>query len=152
MHLRDGLIWELPIFGIFSPMLDAMVPGLGKNRAREAAGTFTITNGVAYSDDFEVKASTLRLQYRGTVDYEQRVNAKVEAEMFRDAWLVGKAVSLVLSPLTKVFEYRVTGSLQHPNMQPVFIPKFLLLPLRPFHTIKSLIPDRSVPDPTLQPQ
>ena len=36
-YLRDGLIWQAPIFGIFSPVLNSISPGLGTSRAREAA-------------------------------------------------------------------------------------------------------------------
>ena len=49
--------------------------------------------------------------------------------------------------MTKVFEYRVTGSLANPKSEPRYIPKFLLLPLRPFQTIREfLTPDKSEPE------
>lgn len=140
--LRNGLIWEIPVFGIFSPVLDAIVPGLGKNRAKHASASFVITNGVARTEDLEIRASTLRIQYRGTVDYAGKVEARVEAEILRDAFLIGRLVSLTLMPLTKLFEYKVTGNIEQPKMDPVYIPKFLLMTLRPFHTLKSLLPDK----------
>ncbi len=147
IRLRDGLIWKIPIFGIFSPMLDALVPGLGKSRAREASATFAITNGVAHSEDMEIRASTVRMQYRGTVDHEQRVDARVEAEILRDMKVIGRVVSLALSPLTKLFEFKVTGTVDQPKMEPLYIPKFLMAPLRPFHTIKQLFPEKSAETP-----
>src|SRR5262249_31619671 len=51
VNLRDGLIWDIPIFGVFSPALDTVMPGLGSSRAREGSATFVVTNGVIYSDD-----------------------------------------------------------------------------------------------------
>jgi hypothetical protein len=142
VRLREGLLWEIPVFGIFSPVLDAIMPGVGKNRARKGSADFKITNGVAYSDNLEIRASTLRLQYRGSVDYQTRVDARVEAEILRDAWVIGRIVSLALTPLTKIFEYKVSGTVGDPKMQPLYIPKFLMMTLRPFHTLKSLLPGK----------
>jgi hypothetical protein len=149
-NLQDGLIWEIPIFGVFSPVLDAIVPGLGKSRASAGTGTFAITNGVIRSEDLEIRATGVRLQYRGTVDLETRVNARVEAMLLRDMWLVGPVVSTVFWPVTKMFEYRVTGSLYSPQLDPIFIvPKIVLIPFRPFSFLKSLFeePPRTNPPP-----
>jgi hypothetical protein len=144
VSLHDGLIWEIPIFGIFSPVLDAIVPGLGSSRASQGSATFVINNGVIQSDDLEIRASAMRLQYRGAVDLESRVDARVEAELLRDTWVIGRLVSLVLWPVSKLFEYRVSGTLQQPRSEPVFfIPKLVLLPFHPIRTMKELFPEES---------
>ncbi|MCX6927348.1 MAG: hypothetical protein NT154_29710, partial [Verrucomicrobia bacterium] len=54
MALRDGLIWEIPVFGIFSDVLNSMVPGLGSSRASAGTCTFGITNGLIRSDDMDI--------------------------------------------------------------------------------------------------
>jgi hypothetical protein len=140
VNLRDGLIWEIPVFGIFSPVLDAVVPGLGSSRASEASATFDITNGVVGTDDLEVRASgaaAMRLQYWGTVNLRGAVNGRMQAELFRETWGIGPALSFMLWPVSKMFEYRVTGTLEHPHSEPVFIvPRILLMPFRPAHPAK----------------
>ena len=146
LALRDGLIWEIPIFGIFSDVLNGMVPGLGSSRASAGTCTFTITNGIIRSDDMDIRSTGMRLQYRGTLDFQGQVKARVEAGLLRDVWLVGPIVSTVLWPVTKLFEYRVTGNLDDPKAEPVFlIPKVMLLPFQiPFHpirTLKGLLPE-----------
>ena len=144
VDLQDGLIWEVPIFGIFSPVLDGVVPGLGSNRASAGTGTFIITNGVIHSDDLEIRSTALRLQYRGTVDLQGHVNARVEAGLLRDMWLVGPLVSTVFWPMTKMFEYKVTGTLSQPKTDPLyFIPKIMLVPFHPLRTLKELLPEDS---------
>ena len=143
VRLADGLLWDIPIFGLFSPVLNAINKDLGSSRAKEAKGTFLLTNSVIYTRDMEILSPPARLHYDGTVDFAGQVSANVEAEMFRDTFLVGPLLSLLTSPVTKVFEYRVTGSLANPQSEPRFIPKFLLLPLRPFQTIREfLAPDK----------
>ena len=55
--------------------------------------------------------------------------------------MVGKAVSLLFSPITKLFEYRVLGTLQDPKVEPLYlIPRVLLLPLRPLRSLLDLVP------------
>jgi hypothetical protein len=141
LKLRDGLIWEIPLFGIFSPVLDSIVPGLGSSRANSGTCSFVITNGVIRTDDLEIKSRAMRLAYRGTVDFKQQLNARVDAELMRDVWLVGPLVSTAFWPVTKMFEYRVTGSLDEPKTKPVYIvPKILVLPFLPFRVLRGLLP------------
>ncbi len=64
----------------------------------------------------------------------------------RNMWLVGPVVSTVFWPVTKLFEYRVGGTLSNPKTEPVFlIPKVLMMPFQmPFHpirTLKGLLPE-----------
>ena len=138
-QLRDGLIWEMPFFGVLSPALDAVVPGLGSSRMSEGSARFAITNGVIFSDSLEMRSLTMRLQYTGTVDLEERVEARVTADLLRDTWVVGRVISLALWPVSKLFEYKITGTLSQPKSDPVYIiPKIIMLPLHPIGTLGSL--------------
>jgi len=139
MNLQDGLIWEVPVFGFFSPILNAVIPGSGNNRAKEATATFAIANGVFSSSDLRIHASGMRLKYEGTVDFDARINGRVEAQLFRDTPGIGRVVSTVLWPVTKVFEYKVTGTFNKPKPEPVFIPKLLLMPFHPVRTLRELL-------------
>ena len=139
VRLVDGLLWDIPIFGLFTPVLNAVSKDLGSSRAKVAKGTFILTNSVIYTKNLEIQSPPAWLHYHGTVDFAGNVNANIEAEMFRDTFLVGPIISLLTSPVTKVFEYRVTGSLANPRSEPRYIPKFLLLPLRPFQTLREFL-------------
>jgi hypothetical protein len=138
--LRDGLIWAIPIFGVMSAPLDGILPGLGSSRVTSGAARFVITNGVVFSDDLEWRAPAMRLQYVGGVDLGGRVNATVQAEPLRDTWLVGRIVSLALWPVSKILEFKVTGTLDQPKAEPMYIPKVLTAPLHPFRALKELFP------------
>jgi hypothetical protein len=149
-ELRDGLIWEIPIFGVLSPLLDSIVEGWGRTRISDAAAHFVITNSVIRSDDLELRSPALRLFYRGTVDFNMNVDAKVEAEVGRDTPLVGLFVNLVTMPFSKIFETRVTGTLLNPKREPatwvgsglgmLFNPIF-----HPWRTLKDLLPGEKPP-------
>jgi hypothetical protein len=141
LNLHNGLLWDIPLFGVISPVLDGIMPGLGSSRATDGACTYLLTNGVFRTADLDIRTPTMRLQYRGDVDLaaDYALNAKVEAELLRDMWLVGPLVSTVLSPVTKLFEYKVQGTLDHPKLEPVtIVPKIMLLPFQPFRIFKGL--------------
>jgi hypothetical protein len=139
-NLHDGLLWDIPIFGILSPVLNTFLPGLGNSRATDAVAKFSITNGVIYTDSLEIRSTMMRLEYTGTVDLKQNVHARVIAQLLRDTWVVGPLVSTVLWPVSKLFEYKITGTLKNPKSEPVYVPKLLLLPLHPIRTLEGMFP------------
>ena len=139
VHLTEGLLWDIPLFAVLSPMLNKIIPGLGHSRAREGRAAYTITNSVIHSRDVQIRASAMELKYRGTVDFEGRLDATMEAELFRNVPGIGVILSKVLWPVTKLFEYRITGTLAEPRLdEKYFIPKVVLFPLQPVKTLKDL--------------
>ncbi len=139
--LRDGLLWDIPIVSILSPVLNTVSPGLGNSRATEASAKFVVANGLIFSDSLEIRSTMTRLEYVGTIDLHQNVNAHVTAQLLRDTPLVGPLFSTVLWPVSKLFEYHITGSLKDPRSEPIFVlPKLLLLPLHPIRTLEDIIP------------
>ena len=141
-HLRDGLIWDIPLFGILSPVLNSVSSGLGNSRATDAQAKFVITNGVMYSNPLEINTGMTRLQYSGTVDLRGNVNAYVTAHLLHNFPFVGPLISMVTSPLTKLFEYKVTGTLENPKRESVvpLVPGLLEMPFHPIRTLEGLVP------------
>jgi hypothetical protein len=138
-QLTNGLLWELPLFGVFSPVLNAFFPGLGNSRARHAGTTFQISNSVIYSKDLEIRATAMRMKYQGSVDFEQRVEGTMEAELLRDVPALGFLISKVFWPVTKLFEYKISGTLENPKTEQLYlISKVFILPFQPFKTLKDL--------------
>ncbi|HWN94439.1 MAG TPA: AsmA-like C-terminal region-containing protein [Methylomirabilota bacterium] len=137
--LRDGLLWEVPVFGLFSPILNKINEGSGNQRAKEATATFVIANSVIATSDLSIRASAMQLNYQGTVDFDARINGRMEAELFRNTPGFGPVVSKMFWPVTKLFEYKVTGTFSKPKSEPLFIPKILLMPFHPLRTMRELL-------------
>jgi hypothetical protein len=129
-NVQDGFLWGVPLFGFFTPVLDGIAPGLGTSRITGGGGTFTVTNSVVYTRDMQVRAPAFRLGYKGKVDLDGSLDAIAEAQIFRDAWVVGKLFSIALWPVSKVFEARVSGTIEAPKTDLRYVPKFLLAPFR----------------------
>jgi hypothetical protein len=143
--LRDGLIWDVPVFGLLSPVLNSVSPGLGNSRATDASARVTMTKGVVSTDKLEIHTSLMRLDYHGSVDLLGNLNADVTAELFRDLPGVGDFLSIVSSPATKIFESKVTGTIKEPKSKPIYIPRFLLYMLHPIHTLEDLSAPAAAP-------
>jgi hypothetical protein len=146
IHVHDALLWDIKLFGLFSPVLNMISPGWGHSRVREAAGTFVITNGAISSDDLVLRCQGFVLNLRGTVDKNKKINARLEAVLSREAPVVGSFLSLAFTPLSKMFEYHISGPVRDPVLEPVYVPKFILFLLHPFHSLKSIAAPESPPD------
>jgi hypothetical protein len=161
LRLRDGVVWDIPIFGIFSPVFNTISPGLGQSRADEALATFAIVNGTVISRDLRVRSPELSMGYQGSVDFEGNVDAIMQARLLKDSGALGPLISTVLWPLTKIFEYRLSGTLAEPVAEPIHIPKFLFLALEPFKALQGVLrgvgeavnpkPEELTPTPTPTP-
>jgi hypothetical protein len=150
MRLSNGLLWDVPVFGLISPVLNVVTPGLGlgNNRATDAAGRFIMTNGVIFTDSLDIHTTMLRVRYDGTVDLQQNVNARATAQFLRSTPIFGSMMSLMLSPVSKAFECEVTGTLGQPKVKPVHtISNFLLVPLHPIRSVE----DAFESSPTSEP-
>lgn len=150
VRLRDGFLWSIPVFGAFSPLLDRIAPGLGGSRINAASATAIIERGRITTSDLELRSPAVRLQYVGWGDLAGRVDARVQADILRDAWAVGPIVSLAFWPLTKIFEYKVTGTINEPKSEPLYVPRFLTWPLQPFRAIRDVFTPPT-PDPLPPP-
>lgn len=138
-ELTNGLIWDIPVFALISPALNAFSPGLGNSRARQAIGSFSITNGVIHTHDLEIRANAMRLKSNGSVDFDKRLNAKMEAELLRDMPGIGFLLSKLFWPVTKLFEFKITGTLDQPRTDQLYmIPRILMAPLHPIRTLKDI--------------
>jgi hypothetical protein len=138
IYVHNALLWDIKLFGLFSPLLNLISPGWGHSRMREAVGNFVITNGTISSDKLQLVCQGFVLNLRGKVDRNRQINARLEAVLSREAPLFGPLISLAFTPLSKLFEYHISGPLRDPVVEPVYVPRFLMLLLRPFHTLKSL--------------
>ena len=136
LSVTHAQLWNIRLFGIFSPMLNDIIPGAGNNRAYQAGADFVVTNGMVATDNLEIRSTDFRLLYRGTLNTEKELDARVEAEVLRDTPVLGRVFSWAFSPLSKLFEYKVGGTLDAPTLRPLYIPKALTPILEPFHKKK----------------
>ena len=115
LSVADGVLWQAPVFGIFSQVL-------GNTKATRAHATFTIANQTVRTEDMEVSAGVFTAKSWGQLGFDGKMDFRVQAQ-FLKSW---PGINLLTWPLTKVLEYKVSGTLGNPNYRPVNFPKELL--------------------------
>ncbi len=137
-RLRNGFLWDIPLLGFLTPVIDKISTGIANSPIHDGAATFKIRNSVIQTKDLELRSPAMRLHYDGKIEFSGGVDARLEAQILRDVFVVGPLFSAVLWPLSKAFEYKVTGTLNRPIAEPVYIPKILFMPFHPFRTLEKL--------------
>ena len=144
MKLRDGLLWDVPAFGILSPAFNVISPGLGYSRATDASAQFFMTNGVIATDDLQIHTMQMLLQCNGTVDLKGHLGAHFTSQLLHDVPGIGPLFTVFTLPVGKVFECNVTGTWNDPKIKLKYLPaKLLLYMLHPIHSLESLQPDKN---------
>jgi hypothetical protein len=136
-RLRNGLLWEVPAVRVLSPILNSVEKGMGNIQATDASAKFTMTNGVIYSDSLVIQATAVQLQYAGTVDLKGKIDASVAAQPLGGTPVIGPLLSVITSPLSELFRYKVTGTLKDPKIFPLRVPKEIM---HPFRSLENILP------------
>jgi hypothetical protein len=148
LHVHDGLLWDIKIFGLLSPVLNLFSRDWGHSRAREADANFGITTGTVSTDDLVMRCTGFWIKLRGKVDKNKQINARLEAIVSRETPVLGPVLSVAFTPLSKMFEYHITGPLSEPVLEPVFVPRFIMFLLHPFKGEKT----HPTPEPSPAPK
>jgi hypothetical protein len=115
LSVTDGVLWQAPIFGIFSEVL-------GKTKATRAQASFTIANQAVSTEDMQIAAGAFTAQSRGQLGFDGKLDFRVEAQFLR-AW---PGIGWISPLIGKLLEYKVGGTIGDPKYRPVNLPKELL--------------------------
>lgn len=110
--VREGVLYDIPMFGGFSDILNSIVPNLGYAKASQARTGFVIRDGVITAEKIDIHSATFALIGGGTynmvkdeVDLSMRVNIR-------------GPMGIVLFGVSKLFEYRGTGTMAETKWEP----------------------------------
>jgi AsmA-like C-terminal region len=115
LEVTDGVLWQAPVFGIFSEIL-------GNTKATSVKATFTIANKVVSTDDMRAAAGAFTAEARGQVGFDGKLDFRVDAQFLR-AW---PGIGWISPIIGKLLEYKVGGTIGEPKYRAVNLPKELL--------------------------
>lgn len=143
IHVSEGNVFAIPIFGPFSGILNEVLPGTGYNAARKGTCTFEMRDGVVNTQDLVIEGRGFSIFGKGKLfiledrmDFTARLNAQ---------GLPGK----LLDPFSHLLEYVSDGSLAKPAWRPRRLPK-MMFPSNPPNPRPSASPEES-PAPGASP-
>jgi len=109
LTVTDGNVFAIPFLGPLSGILDAIVPGLGRDVGCQSSSTFRIVNGVAETDDFVIHGTGFSMLGHGTIslledkgDFNMRVNPQ-------------GLPALLLSPVSRFLEFSTGQQFSKPQ-------------------------------------
>ncbi|MEM9480746.1 MAG: hypothetical protein AAGA58_13915 [Verrucomicrobiota bacterium] len=118
VHMADGNIFSIPLFGPLSKILSAIFPDSLATKATysvatEGKATLTLRDGKLRTEDLEAFTPAFRLRARGDVDVETQ-------DVSFDAWMNFRRPlpSLVFLPVSRLLEYEAEGTMSDPQWRP----------------------------------
>ena len=124
--IEDGALFQIPLMGELSQWLTSLYPGLGFASQTDFKTSYTIADGRLHTEEAMLEGAMLSLKATGDYHFDQRLNMTVQVQPMRDG-IVAEAVRLATSPLTKLLEFRLTGTVGKPKWRPLNLPKEMFL-------------------------
>jgi len=120
IEIREGRVFLMPLFGGLSRFMARVIPGLDfVLRQSDARADFLIVNGRIDSDKVFVEGGVLSLKGNGSYTMGGDIDFDVQLTLMKEHSLVAKLVRVLTFPISKLFEFRVRGSLEKPIWYPV---------------------------------
>jgi hypothetical protein len=124
IRIRNGRLTEIPLFGDLSKFLSVLVPGLGFVSQGDFRSAFLVRDGYVETEDAELRGDVLSLRGRGRYYFDGRLKFVVEAQLLRHGW-VADVFRLLTSPVTRLMEFDLTGTVRQPVWTPRNFPEQL---------------------------
>lgn len=126
VHVQDGEVMRLPLFGGLSGLLSVIYPGLGFAAQNDLHATFDVRDGRIITKDARVEGSVVSMKAGGYYAFDGKVRFNVEVQLLRKGPLA-TVLRFVTLPVTKLLMFQLSGTMQDPQWRPVNLPKELFL-------------------------
>lgn len=116
--VRDGLLFQTKLFSGLSAILSKIIPDFTLFAQTDATGSFAIRNSRVYSRDIEVQGTLFSVKASGHYSFAGDLNYRVEVQLLRGG-PVAALVRLATRPVTRLLEFRLTGTFADPKWRPI---------------------------------
>ncbi len=131
MRIREGRLFRLPLFGGLSQILTRIIPGLDVVLMQTRANAdFTLANNRLNVSEGRIQGEVFNVEGHGVYTFGEDLDFQVQLKLMRDHTLLGGAVRTITFPLSKLFEFRLDGTLDKPRWYPVNFSSDLLRRIR----------------------
>ncbi|MBP7830235.1 MAG: hypothetical protein KA248_09995 [Kiritimatiellae bacterium] len=126
LRIEDGALFAIPLMGGLSEWLARIYPGLGFATQTDFHTTYVLKDGAFRTEEAMLEGTVLSLKGKGEYHLDQRIDMTVQVQPLREG-IVAEALRLAASPLTKLLEFKLAGTLSEPKWRPLNLPKELFL-------------------------
>ena len=126
LRIEDGYLFKMPLLFGLSKYLSKMFFGFGYAKQKDFETKFEIHNEKFHFIDSKLKGTLLSVEGAGSIGFNQSVNIKVQVRPLKEG-LIADVFRTILSLVTKLFEFKLTGTLEDAQWRPENLPKEVFL-------------------------
>jgi hypothetical protein len=116
VSVRRGLVFSLPLFGGMTSLLSKALPGINfAPRQTEVRIPFEVREGRIISRDVQIEGDVLSLTARGDCTLDGKLAFDVQVRPMKDKTIMGQAMRALAYPISRLFEFRLEGTLDQPR-------------------------------------
>jgi len=118
VNIRDGLIFQTRLFSGLSSILGKVFSDFNLFAQTDASGSFAIRNSQVHSRDIELQGSVFSVKASGRYGFNGDLRYRVEVQPLRGG-PVAALLRLAARPVTRLLEFRLTGTFEDPHWRPI---------------------------------
>lgn len=126
IHIKEGLLWDIPLFSVISDIINILLPGFGRNKATALTGKITFKEGELTTQDLKIYAPPVTVILKGKSTFTGELGLIGYVEILRTIPLLGSILNIALVPVSKALEFEVTGTIKNPQIGFLYIPPPLM--------------------------
>lgn len=126
VEIRKGRLFRIPLLGGLSRYLSKLIPGFGYLSQTEMVSHGLVRPDRVLIEEVELRGGLITVKGHGDYYFDQSLDVDVQAVPLRKG-VVASVVRIITFPVSKLFEFTLTGSLDEPDWRPKNIPKQLFL-------------------------
>jgi hypothetical protein len=116
--IRNGLLFQTRLFSGLAAILAKVFPEFNLFAQTDATGTYAIRNSRFHSRDIELQGTLFSVNASGSYSFGGDLRYRVEVQPLRGGPLAA-LVRLATRPVTRLLEFRLTGTFEDPRWRPV---------------------------------
>jgi hypothetical protein len=118
VNIRGGLLFQTKLFSGLSAILSKIIPEFTLFAQTDASGNFTIRNSRLSSRNIQLQGTVFSVKATGDYSFGGNLDYRVEVQLLRGG-AVAALVRLATLPITRLLEFRLTGTFEEPRWRPI---------------------------------
>ncbi len=117
MHLREGYLFKVPLFGGLSRYVGWVYPGLAFSSQSDFDASLRIEDRKIFSDDIELEGNLMSLNAEGVYGFDHSLDYRVQVKPL-GANLLAEALRVLTMPVSALLKFKLSGTLTEPVWEP----------------------------------
>ena len=126
LRISEGTLYRISLLGGLSKMLSRIFPGFGFAQQTEFSSSFDIRDRRVYSNNVKLEGNLISVSAEGNYAFDQSLDFDVKVKFLREGALA-EVVQFLTTPLTKLLEFHLGGTLDQPAWSPENLPKEIFI-------------------------